>query len=60
MVMRGLYRMDRKIKGYKPASERREHTFKHPLFGHEITTMVSEGQIINHYKYEKRKNRRGK
>lgn len=60
MIMRNLFKMDRKISGFKPATERKLYKFKDPLYGHEIEVMVSEGQIINHYKYEKRKNRRGR
>ena len=58
MIMREKFYMDKKISGYKPAEERRVYEFKHPLFGHTISILVSEGQIINHYKYEKRANKR--
>jgi hypothetical protein len=59
-ILRNLFRMDRKVSGYKPAAERTFYKFKDPKFGHEIEVMVSEDQRINEYKYEKRKNRRRK
>lgn len=58
MILREKFFRDRKVSGYQPPEERRKYEFKHPKFGHTISTMVSEGQIINHYKYEKRRNRK--
>ena len=59
-VLRQRFFGDRKVSGYRPALERRLYKFKDPKFGHEIEVMVSEDQRINEYKYEKRKNRRGR
>ena len=58
MVMRNRYNMDKKVLKFKPPTPRRSYKFKHVLYGHEIETFVSKGQIINEYNYEKRKRRR--
>ena len=57
-IMANRYKMDKKVLGYKDAQPREYHEFKDPKFGHTIGVLLSPGQRINMYKYERRSGRK--